>query len=101
MADKIFADGFIFKRREQAPEFVIGEIAVKVEDATAFIQEHEKNGWVNLDVKLSQGGKYYIELNTYEPQAGGGKKSKPKAKVAAQTPEPWEEEEEGEDDLPF
>ena len=28
--DKIFADGFIFKRRENAPDFVIGNISVKI-----------------------------------------------------------------------
>ena len=34
--DKIFADGFIFKRRENAPDFVIGNISVKVDNAIGF-----------------------------------------------------------------
>jgi hypothetical protein len=67
--EKIFADGFLFKRNEKAPDFVVGSISVKVEEATAFLKQHAKNGWVNLQVKNSQGGKYYIELDTFEPKA--------------------------------
>ena len=66
--DKIFADGFIFKRRENAPEFVIGNISVKVEDAVAFLNANQKNGWVNLNVLNSQAGKPYIELDTFVPK---------------------------------
>ena len=82
--DKVFADGFLFKRRETAPEFVIGEISVKVDEAIAFLKENQKNGWVNLDVKLSKGGRYYMELNTFTPKP---KEQEPQAEV--------------EDDLPF
>ena len=41
--DKIFADGFIFKRRENAPDFVIGNISVKVDEAVAFLKANHKN----------------------------------------------------------
>jgi hypothetical protein len=78
--EKIFADGFVFKRNEKAPDFVVGGISVKVEDAVAFLRKHDKNGWVNLQVKNSQGGKYYIELDTFEPKA--------QAQAPAQQPEP-------------
>jgi hypothetical protein len=78
--EKIFADGFLFKRNEKAPDFVVGSISVKVEEATAFLKQHAKNGWVNLQVKNSQGGKYYIELDTFEPKA--------QAPASAQQPEP-------------
>jgi hypothetical protein len=66
--EKVFADGFVFKRNEKAPDFVVGSISVKVEEATAFLRNNAKNGWVNLQVKTSQGGKYYIELDTFEPK---------------------------------
>ena len=66
--EKVFADGFIFKRNEKAPDFVVGGISIKVEDAVAFLMKHDKNGWVNLQVKNSQGGKYYMELDTFEPK---------------------------------
>jgi hypothetical protein len=78
--DKIFADGFVFKRNEKAPDFVVGNVSVKVEEATAFLKQHAKNGWVNLQIKNSQGGKYYIELDTFEPKA--------QQQAPAQQPEP-------------
>ena len=66
MADKIFADGFSWKRRDDAPEFVIGNLSCKVEDATKFLTENAKNGWVNMNVLMSKNGKPYIELDTWE-----------------------------------
>ena len=78
--EKIFADGFVFKRNEKAPDFVVGNISVKVEEAVAFLKQHTKNGWVNLQVKNSQGGKYYMELDTFEPKA--------QQQAPAQQPEP-------------
>ncbi len=49
--EKIFADGFSFKRNENAPDFVIGRLSLKIDDAISFMKEHEKKGWVNLNVK--------------------------------------------------
>jgi hypothetical protein len=66
--EKVFADGFIFKRSENAPDFVVGNVSVKVDDAIAFLKEHQSKGWVNLSVKQSQGGKYYTELDTWKPK---------------------------------
>jgi len=66
--DKIFADGFLFKRRENAPDFVIGNISVKVDEAVSFLNNNQKNGWVNLNVLNSKGGKPYIELDTFVPK---------------------------------
>jgi hypothetical protein len=87
--EKVFADGFVFKRNEKAPDFVVGGISVKVEDAVAFLRKHDKNGWVNLQVKNSQGGKYYIELDTFEPKA---QQQQAPAPVQQETAQP---------DLPF
>lgn len=83
MAEKIFAEGMFFDRpKEGAPEFIKGKISIKAEQFTAFIQKHAKNGYVNLDLKESKGGKLYLELNTWS------KDSKPlteeeKAKIEA------------------
>lgn len=65
--EKVFADGFSFKRRAGAPDFVVGNISVKVDDAVTFLQKNAKNGWVNLDVLTAKSGKQYIELNQWEP----------------------------------
>ena len=70
--DKIFADGFIFKRRESAPEFVIGNISVKVEDAVAFLNANQKNGWVNVGIKESQAGNPYMFVDNFEPKPRNG-----------------------------
>jgi len=64
----IFADGFIFKKKDNAPDFVVGQLSIAVEDAIQFIGQYEKNGWVNLDIKQSRAGKYYIELNQFVPK---------------------------------
>jgi len=72
--ETIFADGFIFKRKENAPDFVVGSQSIKVEEAIAFLQANQKNGWVNLDIKQSKGGKYYCQLDTWQPKPKGEKK---------------------------
>ena len=92
--EKIFADGFSFKRREGAPSFVIGRQSIKVDEAIAFLNANVKNGWVNLDIKQSKGGSYYCELDTWEAKPQGDAP----APAKAQAPAPVVEEE---DDLPF
>ncbi len=66
--EKVFADGFIFKRSENAPDFVVGNVSVKVDEAIAFLKANQSKGWVNLNIKQSQGGKYYTELDTWKPK---------------------------------
>ena len=70
MEEKIFADGFSFKRNDNAPEFVVGRLSMKVDEAIAFIKNHQKNGWINLDVKKARTGNFYLELDTYTPKGG-------------------------------
>ena len=41
--EKVFADGFIFKRKENAPEFIVGSQSIKVDEAIAFLQLNQKN----------------------------------------------------------
>lgn len=69
----IFADGFIFKKpNENAPEFVKGDISIKVGEFIDFLNKHNNNGWVNLNLKKSQGGKLYVDLNNWTPPAKDG-----------------------------
>jgi hypothetical protein len=96
---KVFADGFIFKRNDAAPQFVIGNISVKVDEAVQFLTANQKNGWVNLGIKQSQGGKYYIELDTFEPKRT---ESSAPAPAPAPTPAPAPEQQvPHQADLPF
>jgi hypothetical protein len=66
--EKVFANGFSFKRRENAPEFVVGRLSLKVDDAMAFVKEHMSDGWINLNINQARSGNYYVELDTYKPK---------------------------------
>jgi hypothetical protein len=89
--EKIFADGFSFKRNENAPDFVVGRLSLKVDEAIAFIKENEKNGWVNLNIKTARSGNHYVELDTFDPKSrtegtpSGAQASKPKPMAKAKT----------------
>lgn len=64
--EKIFADGFSFREKHpNAPDFVIGSLYVH-KKAIKFIETHaNERGWVNMQIKQSKNGTYYIELDTY------------------------------------
>lgn len=64
--EKQFAKGFIFKRNDNAPEWAIGKLSIKAQEAIQFINEKNNGGWLNLEIKKSKEGKFYIELDTYE-----------------------------------
>lgn len=95
--EKVFADGFIFKRREDAPEFVIGRLSIKVDEAIAFLRQNEKNGWVNLDAKYGRSGNPYLELDTYEGKPNDSNAESKKSNVSSM-PQVSEDDDE---DLPF
>jgi hypothetical protein len=69
MSEQTFAKGFYFDDpHAKAPDFVIGKVSVKVQDAIAFLQQHQNNkGYVNLDIKRSREGKPYMALDTWQP----------------------------------
>ena len=68
--EKIFADGFSFSTRENQPDFVVGRVSVKLEDAIPFIKKHaSKKGWVNLNVLVGRSGNPYVELDTFKPKS--------------------------------
>lgn len=98
--EKIFADGFIFKRNPKAPQFVVGRVSIKVEEAIAFLKSNAKNGWVNLDIKEARSGNHYIELDTFQPNSGSVVDKYEASKKTA-TPEEAFGDDEEDDDLPF
>jgi len=91
--EKVFADGFIFKRRDNAPDFVIGNLSIKVDEAITFLKKYEKKGWVNMGIKRGRSGNPYIELDTYE--------AKQKGEQGTTTPPPPAAEAEDDGNLPF
>ena len=46
--DKIFANGFLFKKSDKAPSFVVGNISVKIDEAIPFLEQ------VNFYIKTSK-----------------------------------------------
>lgn len=99
--EKIFADGFLFKRNEKAPDFVVGRLSIKVEEAIAFMKQHEKGGWVNLGVKTARSGNYYIDLDTFEAKSQDSEVDKYEAKKPNTTAQQVLSETDEEEDLPF
>ena len=73
--EKVFADGFSFKRRENAPEFVVGRLSIKVEDALAFLKDNASNGWVNININQARSGNHYCELDTWKPNTDAQSKT--------------------------
>lgn len=84
--EKVFADGFSFKRGENAPEWVVGRLSIKADDAIAFIKNNVKNGWLNLNINYSKSGSAYVELDTFVPT--GKSQSTPAAQPAPQASAP-------------
>jgi hypothetical protein len=102
MEEKIFANGFSFKRNENAPEFVVGRLSMKIDDAIEFMKQNQKNGWINLDVKKARTGNFYIELDTYTPKQGESPTEAKRIPSKAQSPKTSNEEIFGDDDdVPF
>src|SRR5690348_11929338 len=97
MSEKIFATGiYASAPHENAPEFVKAKISIKVAEAIAFLQENEKqSGYVDLDIKESKGGKWYVELNEYVPKERTQREPKPPGEVE------YPQEDINPDDIPF
>jgi len=69
---KIFVGGMYFKRptdltKEKAP-WVKGHISLKVADFKIWFANHTEKEWVNITLKESQGGKLYLEEDTWTPR---------------------------------
>ena len=102
MEEKIFANGFSFKRNENAPEFVVGRLSMKIDDAIEFMKQNQKNGWINLDVKKARTGNFYIELDTYTQKQGESPTEAKRITSKAQSPKTSNKEMfDDDDDIPF
>ena len=103
--EKIFADGFSFKRNENAPDFVVGKLTMKVEEAIAFLKKHQSNGWCSIEIKYGRSGNAYCELNTFQPktQTQGPSKAVQSSNITQQFKEAEIQDfvDQEEDELPF
>ena len=68
MSEKEFVNGLIVKPpHEKAPDFVKCQISIKRKDLGNWLRQREED-WINLDVKVSRGGKWYAEVNDWKPE---------------------------------
>lgn len=68
MSDANFPDGLIVKKAHQnAPAFIKCTLSFKVEEFIQCLQQNNNAGWVNMDVKLSQKGTLYAEIDNWQP----------------------------------
>lgn len=68
MTDNKFPNGFIVKpKHENAPDFIKLNISIKADEFIQYLKDNNKNGWLNMQIKESKGGKLYTELDTFEP----------------------------------
>lgn len=69
--DVKFINGLNFKApNDNAPEYVKAKGSIKREELIAWLQS-ETGEWINFDIKVSQGGKWYGAVDTWKPNQGG------------------------------
>jgi len=68
--DRVYAPGMSWKQpNDAAPDFIKAKLGINVEEFVAFLEENKKeDGWVNFEMKESQDGRYYFELDTWVPK---------------------------------
>ena len=67
MSDKEFVSGlYVDAPRENAPDFVKCKISIKRKELGNWLRGKEGD-WINLDVKVSQEGKWYAEVDNWKP----------------------------------
>ena len=66
--ENTFVDGmFVYKPHENAPKFIKLRVSIKVEEFKKFADAHKNGkGYINLDLKKSKEGKYYLTLNEWK-----------------------------------
>ena len=63
-----FIDGLIAKEpHENAPDFIKAKLSIKVEELLTWLGDRTEE-WVNADVKVSKGGKWYVAVDDWKPK---------------------------------
>lgn len=66
MNDKIFVNGMVVKRNDNAPEYVLANLSIKRADLIDFLRQQDSD-WLNVALKRAKSGKCYAELDTWKP----------------------------------
>ncbi len=68
MTDPKFISGLIVKpKHERAPEYVLCKLSIKRAELIAWLQ-HQEGEWINADIKQSQAGKLYAQVDDWKPE---------------------------------
>jgi hypothetical protein len=100
VSDTKFIDGLIVKApNERAPEYVKAKLSIRREELIGFLQA-QTGDWINADIKVSQGGKWYAAIDDWKPdgqrQAKAERPSSAKPETASERAEEF-----ADDDIPF
>ena len=101
--DTKFINGLMFKApNDNAPEYVKAKLSIKREELIAWLQS-EAGEWINADIKVSNGGKWYAAVDTWKPNHGNGtsRSSAPQPPRRDPAPATTFDNEPFDDDIPF
>lgn len=106
--DTEFVNGLIVKApHENAPEYVKGKLSIKNAELIEFLKARLDRGeeWTNVELKVSQGGKWYPAVDNWKPNQGGGsggsKGGAPQRERPARATDPAPAGDFVDDDIPF
>ena len=99
MSEIKFVDGLVVQApRDNAPEYVKARIWIKRAQLVAWL-ESQVGDSINVDVKVSQNGKWYAAVDDWKPNQGNGTPRNNAPKPQRRDPEfdePFKD-----DDIPF
>lgn len=97
--DTEFVNGLIVKPpRDGAPEYVKAKISIKREELIGWLNT-KRDEWINVDVKVSQGGKWYAAVDNWKPQSATQRQDNRADSSQYQQPAPNDNF--NDDDIPF
>lgn len=77
-----FPQGLMVKQpRPGAPEFIRGSLSIKRSEFINWLQTECIEDWVNLDLKVSKGDKWYAQVNTWKKPVDDGSIREPKGLI--------------------
>jgi hypothetical protein len=66
-----FVSGLIVKApNDKAPEYVKARLSIKRDELIAFLNTRDGE-WLNVDIKVSQGGKWYAAVDNWKLNGNG------------------------------
>lgn len=99
---KKFPNGFYFDRPSpKAPEYIIGNVKIEVDSFKKWLDENRNGDFVRIILKNSRDGRYYPELDTYDPKNNRPEFMKQETRSALDKDVAYPSEEIKPEDIPF